>query len=356
MGTSRRGFPGRAKLDQPGSALRGALLSAAAVRSGNPYVFVVGCPRSGTTLLQRMLDNHPQLAVANETEFIAAAIKGIRPRRDLPLTAELVEHVREFRTRGGRGFDRLGLPEGALESAAAGARTYPELVEALYSQFAQRRAKEYAGEKTPDYVRHLSLLHTLFPRAKVVHVIRDARDVTLALLDWADDSRVGYSRGPARFPLWRTSPVATSALWWSWQVECARRDAAALGANYTELRYETLVADPETTLRQLVAFLELQFDGQMLAYHLRREARPDDPRPGESAWLPVTARTRHWRTQMSPHDVELIEALVGPLLNDLDYERGFRKISQPVKTEAKAYRKRWAKKLARREARQLSSI
>ena len=98
------------------------------------------------------------------------------------------------------------------------------------------------------------------------------------------------------------------------------------------------------------------FDVQMLAYHLRREARPDDPRPGESAWLPVTARMRDWRTQMSPHDVELIEALVGPLLADLDYERAFRKISQPVKTEAKAYRKRWAKKLARREARQLSSI
>src|ERR671931_1031811 len=98
------------------------------MRGTNPYVFVVGCPRSGTTLLQRMLDSHPQLAVANDTEFIAAAIEGIRPRRDLPLTAEIVERIREFRTPGGRGFDRLGLPDGALEAAAAGARTYPELV------------------------------------------------------------------------------------------------------------------------------------------------------------------------------------------------------------------------------------
>ena len=41
----------------------------------NPYVFVLGCPRSGTTLLQRMLDNHPQLTVANDTHFITRAIK-----------------------------------------------------------------------------------------------------------------------------------------------------------------------------------------------------------------------------------------------------------------------------------------
>ena len=41
----------------------------------SPYVFVIGCPRSGTTLLQRMLDSHPQLAVANDTHFIPRAIK-----------------------------------------------------------------------------------------------------------------------------------------------------------------------------------------------------------------------------------------------------------------------------------------
>jgi sulfotransferase family protein len=323
---------------------------------GNPYVFVVGCPRSGTTLLQRMLDSHPQLAVANEPEFIAAAINGMRPRRDLLVTAEIVERIRKVRTRGGRGFQRLGLPAGALESAAAATRTYPELVAALYSRFAQLRAKEYAGEKTPAYVQHLSLLHTLFPQAKFVHVIRDGRDVTLALLDWAHDPRTGRLRGPARFPLWHTSPVAASALWWSWLVESGRRAAEELGSSYSEVRYEPLVADPETTLRELVDFLELPFDEQMLAYHLRREARPDDPRPGESAWLPVTARIRDWRTQMPAHNVELVEALVGPLLTDLGYERAFRKPSRPVRTEAKGYSKQWTKKLALREARRLSSI
>jgi hypothetical protein len=89
----------------------------------------------------------------------------------------------------------------------------------------------------------------------------------------------------------------------------------------------------------------------MLTYHLRRERRPDDPLTGASAWLPLTVGTRDWRTQMSAHDVELVEALAGDLLSVLGYERAFRKVSPSLKAEAKPYRKRWAKKLARREER-----
>src|SRR5262249_40442614 len=51
------------------------------VRPANPRLFVVGCPRSGTTLLQRMLNSHPQPAVASYTHFIPAAIRGSHPHR-----------------------------------------------------------------------------------------------------------------------------------------------------------------------------------------------------------------------------------------------------------------------------------
>jgi hypothetical protein len=251
----------------------------------NPYVFVVGCPRSGTTLLQRMLDAHPHLAVANDTHFIPAAIGRRTPHRDLPLTPEIIERVRRFRTRGGMGFHRLGLPEGALESAASEAATYPELVAGLYARLAHLHGKRFAGEKTPDYVRYLPLLNALFPWAKVVHLIRDGRDVTLALLDWAQEKKTGRLRGPARARLWQESPLAACALWWNWQVGSGRRDAPALGDSYREVRYETLV-----------------------------------------------------------------EVLTGDLLSNLGYERAFRKPSRESRTEAKAYRKRWARKIARRES------
>ena len=79
------------------SALRASPKRRAEGISQNPYVFAVGCPRSGTTLLQRMLDNHPQLAVANDTHFIPRAVEHLPIESDPPLTAEVVEWVRSSR-------------------------------------------------------------------------------------------------------------------------------------------------------------------------------------------------------------------------------------------------------------------
>jgi hypothetical protein len=321
----------------------------------NPYVFVVGCPRSGTTLLQRMLDAHPQLAVANDTHFIPAAIRGLTPSRDLPLTPEIVARIRRFRTRGGMGFHRLGLPDDTLESVASEAATYPELIAGIYTRLAQLHGKPWAGEKTPDYVRYLPLLHTLFPSAKVVHLIRDGRDVTLALLEWAVEKKTARLRGPARARLWEESPLAACALWWNWQVGSGRRDGPALGDSYREVRYETLVAQPEETLRNLAEFLQLPFAPEMLSFHAGR-TRTQPGLPTNKAWLPPTPGLRNWRTQMSAHDVELVEALTGDLLSEIGYERAFRKPSRESRTEAKAFRKRWARKIARREGASRSAV
>jgi hypothetical protein len=313
-------------------------------------VFVVGCPRSGTTLLQRMLDRHPELAVANDTHFIPAGIAGTIPQAELPLTAEMVGRVRSFRTGGGYGFERLGLPLGTLDSAARQSRTYPEFVSALYSAFAELQGKPLAGEKTPDYARCLPLLHALFPDAKVIHLLRDGRDVTLALVEWGHDKwRTGRLRGPARSKVWQESPVAASALWWAWQVKAARGAAAGLGSVYYELRYEDLVSEPGATLRELLDFLQLPFDAAMLNHHLGRAPRADDPVAGSSAFRPTTQGLRDWQMQMADHDVELVEALTRPLLRELHYPRAYPKISPEIKNEAKRYRKWWTRKLAGRD-------
>jgi hypothetical protein len=291
-----------------------------------------------------MLDNHPDLAVANDTHFIPRVVEGLAARPDLPLTPDIVERIRRFRTGGGKGYHRLGLPEGALEAAAARAHTYPELVADLYTRVGDLCEKPLAGEKTPDYVRFIPPLHALFPETKIVHLIRDGRDVTLAVLDWAVDQRKGRIKGPARTSLWQDSPVAAAALWWEWQVGTGRRDATGLGSVYREVRYEALVTRPEETLRELVDFLELPFDADMVSYRLDPERRAAADR------LPPTPGLRDWRTQMPQRDVELVEALVGDLLSDLGYERAFRRISMPIRAEAKAHRKHWARKLNRRGA------
>lgn len=311
----------------------------------NPYLFAVGCPRSGTTLLQRMLDHHPQLAVSNDPHFIPFA-PGVADGTDPPVTATLVDWLVGYPT-----TRRLGLDEATIRAAAGTCATYSEIVAALYDALARDRGKPLAGEKTPRYVRYLPLLHALFPWVKAVHIVRDGRDVALSTLEWARSDR-----GPGRFRLWRKEPIAVCALFWRWHVASGRRDGAVLGpAQYREIRYEELVADPERTLRTVAEFLELPYAPEMLEFH-RGRTRTGPELSAKDAWLPPTSGLRDWRRDLAPMDVELFEAVAGELLSLLGYERAFQTISPGVAARAKRCREMWQAELRERRGRGASRL
>jgi hypothetical protein len=301
-------------------------------------VFVVGCPRSGTTLLQRMLDNHPALAVINDSHFIPAALDGLIQAGDLPLTPAMISRARSFRSRSGKtGFFRLGLPDTVVDEAARRAGTYRGFVTELYNEVARLHDKQLAGEKTPDYVRHIPLLHSLFPHARFLHVIRDGRSVALSLREWA-----AAGKGPARFELWAHEPVAMCALWWRWQVGAGRKDGPALGeASYREVKYEELVSRPERVLDDITLFLGLPQAPQMLRYHEGR-MRTKPGLSAKQAWLPPTPGLRDWQKEMTAPDLEVFEAVAGDLLSELGYRRACTTISPDLARRSVEWRQWWA--------------
>jgi hypothetical protein len=287
-----------------------------------------------------MLDHHPRLAVANDTHFIPRAIKDEPERIDPLLTTAQVESVLGYKR-----FRRLQLPESAVREAAASARTYGEFVTTLYTEYGRLRGKPLAGEKTPDYVRSLPRLYALFPWARTIHTIRDGRSVALSVLEWAQDGKK-----LSKLALWQEEPLAVCALWWSALVRAGRQDDSELGQErYREVRYETLVAQPEATLRELTAFLELPFAPEMLSYHEGR-VRNEPGLSVKHAWLPPIQGLRDWRTEMGRRDVELFEALAGDLLAELGYEPGMDKISADTAAVAERARTWWESERTRRQA------
>jgi hypothetical protein len=317
----------------------------------NPFVFVVGCPRSGTTLLQRILDHHPLLAVANDTHFIPRCLEKSAPTRiadaiagrEVPLTTELIGGVRGYHR-----LHRLGLGEEQFVRAAEQASSYQDYVTAVYSSFARSKGKRLGGEKTPDYVRRIPLLAGLFPGARFVHIFRDGRDVALSTLNWARESK-----GPGKLDLWREEPVATCALWWDWQVQSGREAGALLGpARYLEVRYEALVSDPAEETRRVTDFLELPYESRMLGYH-EGKLKLDPSLSAKSRWLPPTPGLRNWREQMPERDVALFEVLAGVLLEELGYELAGRPGSPEISRVAASCSQHWDAFLARRRAKEL---
>ncbi len=117
-----------------------------------------------------------------------------------------------------RRFHRLGLTENQTRRLATTAQTFVDLFPPIYAAIAADRGRARAGEKTPDYVLHLSLLNRLLPNSRFVHIIRDGRDVALSVLDWGTPSK-----GPGKLDLWEYEPVGICALWWHRFVAIGRR-------------------------------------------------------------------------------------------------------------------------------------
>jgi hypothetical protein len=287
----------------------------------NPFVFIVGCPRSGTTLLQRILDCHPMVAITPETHWIPrwyekTGAKGIRP--DGTVSRKLVRKLLAFPR-----FRELGINQGELESLIEprGTVSYSRFVSALFDLYGAKRGKRLVGDKTPGYARNLDTLHALWPEAKLIHLIRDGRDVCLSVLSWQRAKGWTAGQGLARFSAWAESPVCAAALWWDWHVRLAREVGLAFEPGvYTELRYEALVADPPGVCRRLCAFLGIPYEDGMLRLYESR-SQEGDAGDEKHPWQPITAGLRDWRVQMPPQDVELFEATTGDLLDELGYPR-----------------------------------
>jgi hypothetical protein len=282
----------------------------------NPYLFIVGCPRSGTTLMQRMVDAHPLIAVTPETHWIPRFIQQrIGVSADGMATSELVPALLEYYR-----FALLNIPREQVEELAGSGEpiSYARFVTGIFNLYGQARGKPLVGDKTPGYVRFLPTLHELWPQARLVHLIRDGRDVCLSLLNWEKADRI-----LGRYPTWTQDRVTTAALFWERHVRSGRKAPVSREPDlYCEIRYESLVACPEEECLRLCAFLGVSFDEAMLRFHVGR-TREEPGLSAKHAWLPVTRGLRDWRTQMPPEDVERFEAAAGDLLAELGYQRAY---------------------------------
>lgn len=307
----------------------------------NPFVFIVGCPRSGTTLLRHIVSAHPQIVITPEAQWIPLWFEKRRGlTRDGLVTPELIP---ELLAHDKFSLFRLGSEE--LRSLAGNGQpmSYASFVTGIFDLYGKARRKELVGNKTPDSARRMSTLHALWPQARFVHLIRDGRDVALSLMNWP---RV-RSKKPGTFPTWKDDPASTSALWWELNVRRGREAGEWLGPRlYREMRYESLVAHPARECAALCDFLGLEYDEAMLHYHEAFEPAGGG-RGARRDRQPITSGLRNWRAQMPDDEVERFEAAAGNLLNELGYPRAFAH-SRTVAVEHSAQiRKLLAKKLAR---------
>ena len=269
----------------------------------NPPLVVLGVSRSGTTLLRVILDRSPGLAIPDESFFVPLLARRHGKAVEVASFLDDVARIHAIRDWGLSIADvapriRSGMPTG-------------EAIAAIYDAYAEAAGKPRWGDKTPMYMRHLSLLDELFPDARYVHLIRDGRDAALSFLQMPEGT---YTRTWAH----PTTPAEFACLWRK-EVTDARALGRRVGtARYHEVRYEALVADPDATVRAICAFADAPFEPAMLDY---AGAVDVSSKPHQQRLLtPPTTGVRSWRDDMSAQDVAGFEEVAGDLLSELGYE------------------------------------
>lgn len=272
-------------------------------------LFIFGCPRSGTSLLTRMLHAHPQIAIPYESHLYNRVYPVVRrhgtltsPRARARLVAEILQtdYIKQWDP-----------PPSLQDTLAAITRPgFHGVVEGLLEAWTDAQGKSRWGEKTPQHTLWWRTIREGFPDLQIIHLVRDGRDVALSYLD--------AHFGPKH--------VYHLALRWSEYLAAAEAAQAALGGRaFLTVRYEDLLRAPEGELLRICAFLGEAYRPEMLGFHRGQAAYPTDPHNEDNLRRPVlTQNTQKWQTRMSVRELRIFEALAGPSLERYGYAGAIR--------------------------------
>ncbi len=255
---------------------------------GDPLdpVFLVGFPRSGTTLLEQLLDAHPQLASFDEQPFLQRLVARINER--------------------GKGYPEAlaNLGESDCQALRAG---YFADVARLLPQLAERRAVD----KNPLNLVRLPLVATLFPQARVLLALRHPCDVVLSCY-------MQNFRSPAFSITFET--LASTARMYARVMAHFHSFADRLGLPLQVVRYEDLVADVAGEGKALFAFLGLPWSDDLVAFTERARRKGAISTPSYAQVVqPVNQRAvGRWQRYRKWFEGEPLDALM-PWIERLGY-------------------------------------
>jgi len=268
--------------------------------------FILGAPRSGTSLLSRILNSHPVIAVPDETKIFETFVPLLHLYGDLEHPARLGRLLDDVLAwRWVRRIPNLPHRDAVLTNLKR--RSLGGVFEALLSTWARNEGKQCWGEKSPNHVFWWHFMSESFPDARVIHIVRDGRDVALSLIK--------APFGP--------KTVAAAAHRWVQFVERVRKIGSSIRADrYIEIRYEDLLSRPSEVITRVLALLGQPFDPAVLQFHV--DARPVDTDPVNNANIlrPIQVMNKDkWRSALDNSSLKIFEAIAGSTLEACGYER-----------------------------------
>ena len=269
-------------------------------------VFVLGSPRSGTTLLYDMLLSAGGFAVylaeSNVFNLLAPRFGDLSSRSNRERLLHAWLNSKLFRASG---LDAARIRERILRDC----RSSGDFLRIVMGEICAAQGMPRWAENSPEGMLYLPLIKQLIPDALILHIVRDGRDVATSL------ARLLYVRA---FPWEDRHGLIGCGLYWEWIIAQGRRFGESAPEDYLEVHFEDLLARPQETLNSVGRFV-----GQPLDYsEIQRVAYGSVSKPNTSFHKESTEKFNpvgRWKKSFSPEQLLRFERLLGATLVKFGY-------------------------------------
>lgn len=267
-------------------------------------VFILGAPRSGTKLLRALLNNHPDISLGGEGNFVPRLVKQFGLDADLSqldVQREVYAAFSRSQYFRHRAHEGVGLSEDDFLAALGAHRaqgllpSWSAVFELMLRPYGPRPQAPVFGDKSHGYINDVALVRAVFPRVRFLFLVRDPRDQALS-------ARTAWGRHPLR-----------SAHLWAGNVRKAEEAGLATAPDTLTVRYEDLTGDPEGELRRVCTFLGVPFTAEMS--HLQRQVEPDQRRQLKT----VVNQQARYKGGLEPHFIRGVTEITLPYLAGYGY-------------------------------------
>lgn len=271
----------------------------APVEMKNPdIILLTGVGRSGTTLLQGMLNMHSRIYFPPETHFFKRYILPYIVKRKLPDPEKLASD--KFLARlDHRIFDHI------VNQSYLGLNDLKE----AFLFILNHSDSEFVGDKDTEYIRYIPHLKQIFPNAFLVHIIRDPRDVVNSRIrtDWGKKRSIAFHSAEYNF----------------YVKQILKYGPELFGSKYVELRYEDLIRQPEKELKKILNRFNLEFEESMLEFHKSTSSiiAQDELNWKQNLSKPLIINNAgRWMGNLELHEVSVIESGLSNFMKAYGYK------------------------------------
>jgi hypothetical protein len=274
-----------------------------------PPIFIVGCPRSGTSLLRNLLRSFPNISFPRESHIFPKLYKAFGDPKNEKEAVQMGQKILNYYRI--KAWELELNPEDFSKC-----RSYAEIISLLFENWLEKDGNATRwGDKTPQYVLEIPTLVKLFPDCKIIHIYRDGRDVALS---W-----ISLPFGPEN--------IFCAALAWRHYVKTGLKHASILKPEtYLEVQYESLLTNSKSTMKKVSDFLDEPFDEtQLKPTKISPSSRPENysgfkySQSNEFKYSQqnqiVKTNFNKWKSEMSDEDLLLFESVAGDTLKILGY-------------------------------------